>query len=149
VDITQTQEIREAGSSVPAEPSHRKPGRAAGIHAIIELYDCPYALLDSEEYVRTALRQAARAAKLRLLKLTSHRFSPHGVTALGLLAESHISIHTWPETGYGAADLFTCGNPESAEAATQFLVSWFEAKRYTTEVILRGVRPGTEHQASI
>jgi len=132
----------------PGASGQHVPESAAGVHAIIELYDCPSTLLDDEEYVRDALRQAADAARIRLLKLTSHRFRPHGVTALGLLAESHISIHTWPETGYAAADLFTCGRRTSVEAVTRLMVSRFEARRHMSEVIVRGVQAALQHRAS-
>ena len=121
-----------------ADLVNRRNIKAAGTHAIIELYDCPFALLDDEAYVRNAIRQAAQAAEVHLLKLTSHGFSPHGVTALGLLAESHISIHTWPEIGYAAADMFTCGKQNPALAATELLVRQFRAERHSARYLVRG-----------
>ncbi|MGD9365654.1 MAG: adenosylmethionine decarboxylase [Desulfobacteraceae bacterium] len=120
--------------------ANRRNIRAAGTHAIIELYHCPFALLDDEAHVRNTIRQAAEAAEIHLLKLTSHGFSPHGVTALGLLAESHISIHTWPEIGYAAADMFTCGKQYPAVAATELLVRRFRAGRHSAQYLVRGER---------
>ena len=68
-----------------------------GTHCIIELYNCDSAKLDDEAFLRTAITSAAKRAGATLLNLITHRFEPQGVTGLALLAESHISIHTWPE----------------------------------------------------
>ena len=112
-----------------------------GVHALIELYDCPYRLLNDEQYIRDALRRAAAQAQTHMLKLSSHQFSPQGVTALGLLSESHISIHTWPEKGYAAADLFTCSQKTLSEAVTETLVTLFQAGRYSASYVSRGEDP--------
>lgn len=72
-----------------------------------------------------------------LLELSSYKFHPQGVTALGLLSESHISIHTWPENGYAAVDVFTCGDAQP-ELSCRFLAEIFEAADYTLRVISRG-----------
>lgn len=101
-----------------------------GIHCILELYDCPAKLLDDTCYIQQMLREAAQQAKSTLLGEVAHQFEPHGVTALALLAESHISIHTWPETGYVAVDVFTCGNHAQPEAACTFLIEAFQAGRH-------------------
>ena len=70
-----------------------------GKHCILELYNCDPAKLDDEAFLRTAITSAAKRAGATLLNLITHRFEPQGVTGLALLAESHISIHTWPESG--------------------------------------------------
>ena len=70
-----------------------------GKHCILELYSCDCAKLDDEDFVRSALSNAALRAGATLLNLISHHFQPHGVTGLALLAESHISFHSWPESG--------------------------------------------------
>lgn len=106
---------------------------------MLEMYGCPPAVLDSPDRVREALREAAKAAKATLLHETSHRFEPQGVTALGLLAESHISVHTWPELGYAAADVFTCGEHTLPEAACHLLVERLEATRFELRRLSRGV----------
>jgi len=111
---------------------------ATGIHCILELYGCPFDLLNDEDFLRQAVRQAARVADSSLLQLTSHSFSPQGVTALGLLAESHISIHTWPESGYAAADVFTCGRRCKPKDACKFLVAQLQAERFDLSVLSRG-----------
>jgi len=85
-------------------------------HILFTLKGCPYGLLDDESHIRNVLANAATLSKSTLLNISSHKFDPHGVTAVALLAESHISIHTWPENNMAVCDVFTCGkhtNPRS------------------------------------
>lgn len=86
----------------------RIPGSLPGVHLILEMNGARF-LADSKRIVK-ALRQASKDAKATLLAIHSHIFTPDGgLTAFALLAESHISIHTWPESGYAALDIFMCG----------------------------------------
>jgi S-adenosylmethionine decarboxylase len=101
-----------------------------GKHCILELYACDCAKLDDEDFVRSALSNAALRAGATLLNLISHHFQPHGVTGLALLAESHISFHSWPESGYAAVDVFTCGDHTMPESACRVLVEEFGARRH-------------------
>lgn len=94
---------------------------AVGKHCILELYDCDRSRLDDQVFLRDAIAAAADCAGATLLHLITHRFEPQGVTGLALLAESHISIHTWPESGYAAVDVFTCGDHTMPEKACQAL----------------------------
>jgi len=94
---------------------------AVGKHCILELYDCDSSRLDDEAFLRDTITTAAKRAGATLLNLITHRFEPQGVTGLALLAESHISIHTWPESGYAAVDVFTCGDHTMPELACQIL----------------------------
>lgn len=112
--------------------------QTTGSHCILELYDCPYDLLDDKEFICETLSRAAEASGSTLLSLTSHKFDPQGVTALGLLAESHISIHTWPEKGYAAADVFTCGTHCDPVKACSFLIQQLNARRHSRSVLQRG-----------
>ena len=109
-----------------------------GTHCILELYDCPRELLEDPQVVVNALEEASRRGLSTLLKKVTHRFHPQGVTALGLLAESHISIHTWPEHDYAAADVFTCGLTARPEDACQYLVNALGARRHSLLKIARG-----------
>ena len=101
-----------------------------GTHCIVELYGCPPELLDDHEFVKGAVREATDYGLATLMGEVSHHFEPQGVTALGLLAESHISIHTWPEHGYAAADIFTCGDRTDPQRAADFLIRKFQAERH-------------------
>jgi S-adenosylmethionine decarboxylase len=109
-----------------------------GTHCILELYDCPEYLLNDVVFIKQALQTAAQHAQSTLLDEVSHEFSPHGVTALALLAESHISVHTWPELGYMAADVFTCGQHTRPESACQYLLEVFEARHHRYYTLPRG-----------
>ena len=77
------------------------------------LKECNQSLLDDETFVRDIVYQASLKCKSTLLALNSHKFNPQGVTCIAMLAESHISIHTWPEKGMAVCDIFTCGEPVS------------------------------------
>lgn len=112
---------------------------AFGIHCICELYDCPRELLNDVGFVTGALKEAADAGLSTLLHEVSHKFHPQGVTALGLIAESHLAIHTWPEFGYAAVDVFTCGRRASAEKACLHLARAFQAKRHSLRKLDRGL----------
>jgi len=79
-------------------------------HILFDLIDCPFDLLDEEEFIKESLVHAAIVAKSPYLKVETHKFEPQGVTALVMLSESHISIHTWPELGKAACDIYTCGD---------------------------------------
>ncbi len=87
-----------------------------GKHCFTEAYNCDRGLLDNEEFLKEQIIEAINKTKLTLLEISSYKFSPQGVTIVALLSESHISIHTWPENGSAALDVFTCGetNPEVA-----------------------------------
>ncbi|WP_094555082.1 adenosylmethionine decarboxylase [Synechococcus sp. 1G10] len=98
-----------------------------GKHCILELYNCDSKKLNDEAFLRDAITTAAKRAGATLLNLITHRFEPQGVTGLALLAESHISIHTWPESGYAAVDVFTCGDHTMPERACQVLGDELEA----------------------
>jgi len=109
-----------------------------GTHCILDLHGCPPERLDDERFVREAVVQASQEAHSTLLKLSSHKFDPQGVSAVGLLAESHLSIHTWPERGYAAVDIFTCGHSVKPREACANLVQRFAARRHVLRVLPRG-----------
>ena len=106
-------------------------------HLLLELYGCDYEKLNDESFLRCTLNKAAKLAKATVLNLISHKFEPQGVTAIALLAESHISIHTWPESNYSAVDIFTCGQNIMPELASEYLIESLMAKEHTLRVIER------------
>ena len=113
------------------ELSHRSK------HLLLELYKCDYEKLNDESFLRCSLNRAAKFAKATVLNLISNKFEPQGVTAIALLAESHISIHTWPESNYSAVDIFTCGNNMLPELASQYLIEALKAEEHSLRVIER------------
>ena len=117
----------EIFSASPQAPSATE---MVGKHCILELYNCDAAKLDDEAFLRNAITTAAKRAGATLLNLITHRFDPQGVTGLALLAESHISIHTWPESGYAAVDVFTCGDHTMPEKACQALADELDAGQH-------------------
>ena len=106
-------------------------------HLLLELYKCDYEKLNDESFLRCSLNRAAKFAKATVLNLISNKFEPQGVTAIALLAESHISIHTWPESNYSAVDIFTCGRNMLPELASQYLIEALKAEEYSLRVIER------------
>ncbi len=108
-----------------------------GIHCILELYDCPANLLNDLVFIQQSLREAAVKAQATLLGEVSYPFEPQGVTALVLLAESHISVHTWPESGYAAVDVFTCGQHTEPELACLYLIRALQSEYHVLRKIPR------------
>lgn len=81
-----------------------------GKHYLLNLYGCSFVVLDDEVSLRALLESAAAASGATVIQTISKKFDPQGVTVMCLLSESHISIHTWPETGRAAVDVYTCGS---------------------------------------
>ena len=106
-------------------------------HLLLELYRCDYEKLNDESFLRCTLNKAAKFANATVLNLISNKFEPQGVTAIALLAESHISIHTWPESNYSAIDIFTCGQKMLPEFASKYLIEALEAEEHSLRVIER------------
>ncbi|ELR98952.1 adenosylmethionine decarboxylase [Gloeocapsa sp. PCC 73106] len=108
-----------------------------GTHIVVDAWQSPAELLNDPERIRHALMEAIAAGEATLIDICVHQFSPHGVTATVTLAESHIAIHTWPEYGYFAADLFFCGRGKPEQAMKILLVA-LQAKECKSQQIERG-----------
>ena len=106
-------------------------------HFLLELYRCDYEKLNDESFLRCTLNNAAKLANATVLNLISNKFEPQGVTAIALLAESHLSIHTWPEKNYSAVDIFTCGQNMKPEISCKYLIQALIAKEHLLRVINR------------
>tara|TARA_B100000927_G_scaffold47174_1_gene34345 strand:+ start:599 stop:940 length:342 start_codon:yes stop_codon:yes gene_type:complete len=102
-------------------------------HILFDLIDCPFELLDDKEHCQLALQIAASESKSKLLDLGMHKFEPQGVTGYALLANSHISIHTWPEKGIAKGDIFTCSDVCEPHKAVEYLKKQFKAKKLTSD----------------
>ena len=115
-------------------------------HLLLELYRCDHEKLNDESFLRCTLNRAAKLANATVLNLISNKFEPQGVTAIALLAESHISIHTWPESNYSAVDIFTCGQNMMPEIASQYLIESLMAKEHFLRVIERNPPSAVSNQ---
>ena len=110
--------------------------RCAGAHLIVDLYEAHK--LDDIDHIELTLRHCVEAAGATLLHLHLHHFEPNGgVSGVAVLAESHISIHSWPEANYAAIDIFMCGKA-NPDACVPVLREAFGAKRIAVSELLRG-----------
>ncbi len=100
-----------------------------GHHLILDLFGVDRKLLDDEEEIMRILKEVSEKCGMRIIKGAYHKFTPQGVTAFYILAESHISIHTWPEYGDAAVDVYYCGDKKQVEKAGELLVEYFKPKR--------------------
>ena len=121
-----------------------KPG--LGQHTICEFWGARH--LDSPDIVRTALGQAVAAGGATLVELVVHQFAPQGVSGVAVIAESHLSIHTWPELGYAALDYFTCGDHVDIDAIFEVLRTTFEPEQVDRKQMPRGVAPAEPASAA-
>ena len=102
-------------------------------HILFELEGCPFPTLNDEEHIKFCLFHAAETSHSKVLKVETQKFVPQGVTGYALLADSHLSIHTWPEKGVAKCDIFTCGVNSTPEKAVEYLVEAFKAAKSTSQ----------------
>ena len=113
--------------------------KALGTHIMVELSDCNAQILSDVDQVANILVAAAKAANAEVLQTAFHRFAPQGVSGVVVIAESHLSIHTWPEFGYAAMDIYTCGDKTEPWKACRFAAAEFQAKQMLTTEVRRGM----------
>ena len=116
-----------------------------GRHLIAEYYGCDFNAINNVEYVRSHMCQAAIKIGATVLGEKFHQFSPQGVSGTVVIAESHLSIHTWPEKGYVAVDIFTCGGLEP-NIGFEYLGEVLKAKTGRVQEILRGLPEDIDNQ---
>lgn len=110
-----------------------------GTHLLLELKECSSKVLNDVKRIEEILVSAAKEAKGTIIETTFHRFSPYGISGVVVIAESHLSIHTWPEYGYAAADIFTCGDTLLPETAAFYLIEKLQSKNPTIVEMKRGM----------
>lgn len=123
------------------------PCEPLGRQTLLELYGCDPAVLATPHRVREIMLEACRLARATIVTDTFHAFSPHGVSGVVVIAESHVAIHTWPEHGYAAVDVFTCGKTIQPDAIRRHLEEQFAASKVTSVELKRGWLP-VPHQDS-
>lgn len=111
---------------------------ALGHQLMVEYHGCAPELLNDVEHVKRSMVAAAKATGATIVGELFHHFSPHGVSGVVVIAESHLAIHTWPEYGYAAVDLFTCGDEIDPYLGFALLKDALDAERSEVAEIYRG-----------
>ena len=114
---------------------------ALGRHVLLELRDCSAVKLDDLPFLRDTMMNAAEETGATIIGEIFHQFAPQGVTGVVAIAESHLCIHTWPEFGYAAVDIFTCGAAFDPTEAAYLIVAALESKDPKIIEVIRGQLP--------
>jgi S-adenosylmethionine decarboxylase len=122
---------------------------ALGRHLLLELHDCNREALNDTDHIRDVMLKAAIDCGAVVLGNQFHHFNPQGVSGMVVIAESHLSIHTWPEFGYAAVDVFTCGTAVNPEIAAEVLIDGLTAKNHSLLEVPRGVLVTVEAHAQV
>lgn len=112
--------------------------KAIGKHITADMYGCKFSDLNNIEFIKSAMLAAIRESNMTLLDFSYHKFEPQGLTALALLAESHMSVHTYPELGFAAIDVFTCGEQSRPDKAIRIIKECLHPEKLKTTNIKRG-----------
>jgi len=112
--------------------------KSLGRHLLAEFYDCDPEMINNCALVEKYMKEAAKKSGATIIKSVFHSFQPHGISGVVVIAESHLAIHTWPEYGYAAVDLFTCGNNVDPWIAYKYLKEKFRAKEADVKDLRRG-----------
>jgi S-adenosylmethionine decarboxylase len=106
---------------------------------LLELFDCDLDAISNLDAVKATLVEAAQRAHATIVDVVFHKFNPFGISGVVVIAESHLSIHTWPEYRYAAVDIFSCGETLRPEVAAHYLVEQFGAERTSVVELQRGL----------
>jgi len=112
--------------------------RALGRHLMVELYGCDVMVLNDKERIERIMTEAAVRSGATVVQSVFHLFNPHGVSGVVVIAESHLAIHTWPEHGYAAVDIFTCGTDVDPWKAHEYIKKELGASHFSTVEMTRG-----------
>jgi S-adenosylmethionine decarboxylase len=113
--------------------------KALATHIVCELSGCDATKLTDVDAVSDMMMEAALEANATVVTRAFHRFQPQGVSGVVVIQESHLSIHTWPETGYAAMDFYTCGDHTDPWAACEYAAKVLGAKTMRTTEVKRGI----------
>lgn len=109
-----------------------------GNHLLVELYECNSKKLNDLKKLEMVMGEAVRISGATALKTSFHQFAPQGVSGVVIIAESHFTIHTWPEYGYAALDIFTCGETIDSQKALDFIEKKLDVKTVSVTEMRRG-----------
>lgn len=118
---------------------------ALGRQILVEFYDCDSDKINDVEFIESSFLAATKASKATVISHNFHKFSPYGVSGVVVIAESHVSIHSWPEYNYAAVDIFTCGDTIDPWVIQEYLKEAFNSKNISSMEMKRGmfkVQPG-------
>jgi S-adenosylmethionine decarboxylase len=121
--------------------------KALGRQVMAEIFGCGFDALNDVEKVRQIMVQAALEAGAEVREVAFHKFSPQGVSGVVVISESHLAVHTWPELGYAAVDVFTCGEKVNPWDACEYIVKGFGADHYTATEVKRGIMETEQRKA--
>ncbi|HDL04228.1 MAG TPA: S-adenosylmethionine decarboxylase proenzyme [candidate division Zixibacteria bacterium] len=110
-----------------------------GRHLVAELTDCNIEFLNDLPFLEQVMKEAARISGATVVKTAFHRYNPQGLSGIVVIAESHLSIHTWPEYGYAAVDCFTCGSSVDPWKAIDYLKEVLQSKTVSARELNRGI----------
>ena len=113
--------------------------KALGRHLIVEMYGCNVDILNDKTQIEDHMFQAIQASGATIIFPFFHQFSPYGISGVIVIAESHVAIHTWPEYGYAAVDIFTCGETIDPQIVADQLREMLEVREISVQEIKRGV----------
>ena len=113
--------------------------KTLGVHLLLDLENCDQKILDDLNIIKQTLIIAAQKSGAHIMGETFHKFTPVGVTGIVSIAESHISIHTWPEFKYAAVDIFSCGEDFDLESCVKVISDNLKCKYITRKTIKRGL----------
>ena len=113
--------------------------KGLGRHYLVEFYECSAEILDDDVILKEAMLKAAEISGATIIDSVFHRFAPQGFSGVVVIAESHFSIHTWPENNYAAVDLFTCSPKMMVERALDFLAESIECQHTEVKEVERGI----------
>lgn len=113
--------------------------QSLGNHLIIELYECHSDMINDAKQVEERLIEAVRISGAKMVQSVIHKFNPHGISGVIVIEESHFSVHTWPEYGYCALDIFTCGDEIDYYSALHYLKNEFQAQNLSVTEMKRGM----------
>jgi len=116
-----------------------------GRHILAEFSGCDRHLLNDLPFIESILKEAARKARATVVDSVFHRYNPHGLSGVVVIAESHLSIHTWPEYGYAAVDFFTCGDQVDPWEACRYMQEKLNCRELNTREVPRGL-PGRDDE---
>lgn len=122
--------------------------KALGRHVLAEVYGCDFDAINDVDRVQKTMVEAALKAGAEVREVAFHKFSPQGVSGVVVISESHLAVHTWPELGYAALDVFTCGDNVDPWDACKHIVEGFKATNHTAKEFARGSFETVPQQAA-